>query len=88
MKVILFTSSSDIFGTKEVDIHFTGILRVIDLLEMLEHKAEFLKPYIYKKGGKIVAFRFALVRGEEILKLNDSVNEADIIKVLPPIAGG
>jgi len=88
MKVILFKSSSEIAGTKEVDIHFAGTLRVIVLLDMLEHKAEFLKSYIYKKRGKIVAFRFAMIRGEEILRPNASINEADTIKVLPPIAGG
>jgi len=88
MKVILFKSSSEIAGTKEEDFHFEGTIRVIDLLEMLEQKVKFLKPYIYRKEGKIVGFRFALIRGEEILKLNDSIIDGDVIKVLPPIAGG
>jgi molybdopterin converting factor small subunit len=87
MKVTLFPSSTA-GSAKEVAIEFNGILRVSELLEMLELKAEFIKPYIHKKGGRIIGFRFALVRGEEILRLDDSVNEGDTIKVLPPIAGG
>ena len=88
MKVILFPSSSSVFGNKEVNIDLTENLLVNELLEILEQKAEFLKPYIHKKGGKIIGLRFVLVRGEEILKLNDTISAGDTIEVLPPIAGG
>ncbi len=88
MKVILFPSSSGVSGNKKMDIDLTGNITVSELLEMLEQKADFLRPYIHKKGGKIVGLRFVLVRGEEILKLDDLVHAEDTIEVLPPIAGG
>ncbi len=88
MKVILFTSSSGGTGIKEIDISVTQPFNVAELLEMLGEKVDFLKPYIQKKGGKISSFRFALIRGEEILKLNDSIHDEDVIKVLPPMVGG
>jgi molybdopterin converting factor small subunit len=47
-----------------------------------------IEPYLRKEKDEVLNSFVVLIRGDEILKLTDWVQEKDAIKVLPPISGG
>lgn len=88
MKVRFFKPFDELSGKEEIDLNLKGPLKVKDLLGVIEEKVPSFKPYIRKERDEVMNFFVILVRGDEILKLTDVVQEKDIIKVLPPISGG
>ena len=88
MKVRFFKPFDELAGKEEIDLDLKGPVQVKELLGALEKRIPSFKPYIRKEGDEVLNFFVVLVRGSEILKLTDLVQEKDTIKVLPPISGG
>jgi molybdopterin converting factor small subunit len=88
MKVRFFKPFDELSGREEVDLNLKGPVRVRELLGMIEKQVPSFKPYLRKEKDEILNFFVVLVRGDEILRLNDQVSDKDTIKVLPPISGG
>lgn len=88
MKVRFFKPFDELAGKEEIDLDLKGPVQVKELLEMLEKRVPSFKTYVRKERDEILNFFVVLVRGSEILKLTDLVQEKDTIKVLPPISGG
>jgi len=88
MKVRFFKPFDELAGKEEIDLDLKGPAQVKELLEMLEKRVPSFKTYVRKERDEILNFFVVLVRGSEILKLTDLVQEKDTIKVLPPISGG
>jgi molybdopterin converting factor small subunit len=65
-----------------------GSAKVKEVLGMIEREVPSFKRFIRKEKDEVLNFFVVLVRGDEILKLNDTVQDKDIVKVLPPISGG
>jgi len=61
---------------------------VKELLAILADRIPSFKSYVRKEGDEVQSFFVILVRGDEVLKLEDLVHEGDVVKVLPPISGG
>jgi len=55
---------------------------------MIAEKVPSFRPYLAKEKDEILNYFVVLIRGDEILKLQDVVREEDTIKILPPISGG
>jgi len=88
MKVRFFKPFDELSGKEEVELDLKGPVPVKELLGAIEKRVPSFKPYIRKEGDEVLNFFVVLVRGDEILKLNDLVYEKDMVKVLPPISGG
>ncbi len=88
MKVRFFKPFDELAGKEEIDLDLKGPVQVKELLGMIEKRIPSFKPYVGKERDEILNFFVVLVRGSEILKLTDLVQEKDTIKVLPPISGG
>ena len=88
MKVRFFKPFDELAGKEEIDLDLKGPVQVKELLGMLEKRVPSFKTYVRKERDEILNFFVVLVRGSEILKLTDLVQEKDTIKVLPPISGG
>ena len=88
MKVRFFKPFDEICGQEEIRLDLNGPVEVKDLLEILEGKFPSLKPYLQKAGDEVLSFFVILIRGGEVLKMHDRVNEEDVIQILPPISGG
>jgi molybdopterin converting factor small subunit len=88
MKVRFFKPFDELSGKEEIDLKLEGPIRVKELLGFIEKRVPSFKPYLHKERDEILNFFVLLVRGDEILKLTDWVQEKDTIKVLPPISGG
>ena len=88
MKVLFFKPFDELSGKEEIDLSLKGQIRVKELLGIIQKKVPSFKPYLQMERDEILNFFVLLVRGDEILKLTDWVQEKDTIKVLPPISGG
>jgi len=88
MKVRFFKPFDELSGREEIDLDVKGPVQVKEFLGVLEERVPSFKPYLRKEKDEILNFFVVLVRGSEILKLTDLVQEKDTIKVLPPISGG
>ncbi len=88
MKVRFFKPFDELSGKEEIDLDLKGPVQVKELLGALEKRVPSFKPYIRKERDEVLNFFVVLIRGSEILKLTDLVQEKDTIKVLPPISGG
>ncbi len=88
MKVRFFKPFDEISGQEEIRLDLNGPVEVKDLLEILEKKCPSLKPYLQKAGDEVLSFFVILVRGGEVLRMHDRVNEEDVIQIFPPISGG
>jgi len=88
MKVRFFKPFDELSGKEEITLDLKEPIPVKELLGILEEKIPSFRPYVRKEKDEILSFFVVLVRGDEILKLQDMVNEGDVVKVLPPISGG
>lgn len=88
VKIQFFKPFDEISGKKEIEIDAVTPICVKNLLKILAEKIPSFQTYLKMEGEEVMNFFVVLVRGDEILKLKDMVNEKDIIKILPPISGG
>jgi MoaD family protein len=88
MQIRFFKPFDDLTGTQQAQVSLGDPISVRDLLSLLERKFPSFQRYVKKEGDEVQNFFLVLVRGDEILKLDDSVGDEDVIKVLPPISGG
>lgn len=88
MKVRFFQPFDELSGKKEIDLDLKKTMPVKELLGILEARVSSFKPYVRKEKDEILSFFVILVRGDEVLKLEDLVHEGNVVKVLPPICGG
>jgi len=88
MKVRFFKPFDDLSGQSEILVDLKKPISVEELFNVLETRLPSFQKYVHREGDE-VQNRFAiLVRGDEILKLQDLVQPEDVVKVLPPISGG
>jgi molybdopterin converting factor small subunit len=88
MKIRFFKPFDELAGNKEVDLTLKKPMPVKELLAILADRIPSFKSYVRKEGDEVQSFFVILVRGDEVLKLEDLVHEGDVVKVLPPISGG
>jgi molybdopterin converting factor small subunit len=88
MKVRFFKPFDDLSGRDEIDLDLKGSVKVQEVLRMIEKEVPSFQRFLQKEKDEVLNFFVVLVRGDEILKLNDTVRDKDIVKVLPPISGG
>lgn len=88
MKVRFFKPFDELAGKEEIDFDLKRPMPVKELLGIIAEKVPSFQPYLRKEKDEILNFFVVLVRGDEILKLQDVVHEEDLIKILPPISGG
>jgi molybdopterin converting factor small subunit len=88
MKVRFFKPFDDLSGRDEIDLDLKGSVKVKEVLRMIEKEVPSFQRFLQKEKDEVLNFFVILVRGDEILKLNDTVQDKDIVKVLPPISGG
>ncbi len=88
MKIRFFKPFDELSGREEMDLELKRALPVKELLGMIAEKVPSFRPYLAKEKDEILNFFVVLIRGDEILKLQDVVREEDTIKILPPISGG
>ncbi len=88
MKIRFFKPFDELSGKEEIDLGLKRALSVRDLLGIIAERVPAFRPYLAKEEDEILNFFVVLIRGEEILKLQDIVQPGDTIKILPPISGG
>jgi molybdopterin converting factor small subunit len=88
MKVRFFKPFDELAGNKEIGLALKKPMPVKELLAILADRIPSFKSYVRKEGDEVQSFFVILVRGDEVLKLEDLVREGDVVKVLPPISGG
>ncbi len=88
MKVRFFQPFDELAGKKEIDLDLKKPIPVKELLGIIEKRIPAFKLYVRKAGDEVQSFFVILVRGDEVLKLEDLVCEGDVVKILPPISGG
>ena len=88
MKVRFFKPFDELAGNKEIDLALKKPIPVKELLATLADRIPSFKSYVRQEGDEVQSFFVILVRGDEVLKLEDLVQEGDVVKVLPPISGG
>ena len=88
MKVRFFQPFDELAGEKEIDLDLQNPIPIKELLGILEKRIPSFQPYVRKAGDEVQSFFVILVRGDEVLKLEDLVRDGDVVKVLPPISGG
>ena len=88
MKIRFFKPFDELSGKEEIDLELKRALPVKELLGIIAEKVPSFRPYLAKEKDEILNFFVVLIRGDEILKLQDVVREEDTIKILPPISGG
>ncbi len=88
MKIRFFKPFDELSGREEMDLELKRALPVKELLGMIAGKVPSFRPYLAKEKDEILNYFVVLIRGDEILKLQDVVREEDTIKILPPISGG
>jgi molybdopterin converting factor small subunit len=88
LKVRFFKPLAELSGKEEIDFDLKRPLPVKELLGILAERIPSLRPYLRKEKDEILNFFVVLIRGDEILRLQDMVQEEDTIKILPPISGG
>jgi len=88
MEVRFFKPFDEIAGTGSFRLKILASTTVRDLLKRLETEIPAFKSYVKKEGDEVQNFFAVLVKDGEILKLDDPVNDKDVVKVLPPISGG
>ncbi len=88
MKIRFFKPFDELSGRDEIDLELKGSVKVKEVLGMIEKEVPSFKRFLRKEKDEVLNYFVILVRGDEILKMNDSIQDKDIVKVLPPISGG
>jgi MoaD family protein len=88
MKVRFFQPFDELAGKKEIDLDLKKPIPVKELLGIIEKRIPAFESYVRKAGDEVQSFFVILVRGDEVLKLEDLVRDGDVVKILPPISGG
>lgn len=88
MEVRFFKPFDEIAGTDSFRLEILKPIKVRDLLKRVEAAIPAFNPYVKKEGDEVQNFFAVLVKDGEILKLDDTVKDEDVVKVLPPISGG
>ncbi|KPK93657.1 MAG: hypothetical protein AMJ94_02690 [Deltaproteobacteria bacterium SM23_61] len=88
MKVQFFKPFDELSGREEMDLNLKEPRKVKEVLGMIEKEVPSFQQFLRKDKDEVLNFFVVLVRGGEILKLNDTVQNGDTVKVLPPISGG
>jgi molybdopterin converting factor small subunit len=88
MKVRFFKPFDELSGRDEIDLDLKRPVKVKEVLGMVEREIPSFQRFLRKEKDEVLNFFVVLVRGDEILKLNDTVEDKDIVKILPPISGG
>ena len=88
MKIRFFKPFDELSGKEEINLELKRALPVKELLGIIAEKVPSFRPYLATEKDEILNFFVVLIRGDEILKLQDVVREEDTIKILPPISGG
>jgi molybdopterin converting factor small subunit len=88
MKVRFFKPFDELSDRDEIDFDLKEPVKVKEVLGMIEKKVPTFQRFLRKEKDEVLNYFVVLVRGDEILKLNDTVQDRDTVKVLPPISGG
>jgi len=88
MKVHFFKPFDELSGREEIDLDLEKPVKVKEVLGMIEKEIPSFQRFLQKEKDEVLNFFVVLVRGGEILKLNDTVQNGDTVKILPPISGG
>ena len=88
MKIQFFKPFDELSGREEMDLDLKEPLKVKAVLGMIEREVPSFGRFLRKEKDEVLNFFVVLVRGGEILKLDDTVQNGDTVKVLPPISGG
>ncbi len=88
MKIRFFKPFDEISGQDEMDLELKKPVQVKEVLGEIEKRVPTFQRYLRKEKDEVLNFFVVLVRGDEILKLNDLIQDQDTVKVLPPISGG
>jgi molybdopterin converting factor small subunit len=88
LKIQFFKPFDELSGREEIDLDLKEPLKVKEVLGMIEREVPSFRRFLQKEKDEVLNFFVVLVRGGEILKLNDTVQNGDTVKVLPPISGG
>jgi len=88
MKIRFFKPFDEISGRDEMDLDLKGPAPVREVLGAIEKRIPTFRRYLRKEKDEVLNFFVVLVRGDEILKLDDVIQDGDTVKVLPPISGG
>lgn len=88
MKVLFFQPFGELAGKKEIDLDLKKPIPVKELLGIIEKRIPAFGHYVRKEGHEVQSFFVILVRGDEVLRLEDLVQQVDVVKVFPPISGG
>ncbi len=88
MQVRFFKPFDELAGKGEIHLKIEKPIPVKELFGLIENQIPALQRYVKKEDDEIQSFFLLFVRGDEILKMEEYVNDNDVIKVLPPISGG
>ena len=88
MKIRFFKPFDELSGKEEMDLELKRSLPVKELLGIMAEKMPSFRPYLAKEKDEILNFFVVLIRGDEVLRMQDVIHEEDTIKILPPISGG
>jgi molybdopterin converting factor small subunit len=88
MEIRFFKPFDEIAGAGVIRFKIPKPIPVRDLLKRVESEVPAFKPYVKREGDEVQNFFAVLVKDGEILKLDDMIEDKDIVKVLPPISGG
>ncbi len=88
MKLCLFKPFDELSGRREIAIDLPKAILVKELLGIIQTRIPALEQYVRAEGNEVSSFFLILVRGDELLRLEDRVEDGDVIKVLPPLSGG
>jgi len=88
MKVQFFKPFDELSGREEMDLNLKEPRKVKEILGMIEKEVPSFRRFLQKEKDEVLNFFVVLVREGEILKLNDTVQNKDTVKIFPPISGG
>ena len=88
MQIRFFKPFSEIAGGEEICLVLENPISVKELWGRLEREIPPLQRFVKREGDEVQNFFAVIVRGDEILKLDDTVRNEDVVKILPPISGG
>jgi molybdopterin converting factor small subunit len=88
MKIRFFKPFDELSGKEEMDLELKRSLPVKELLGIMAEKMPSFRPYLAQEKDEILNFFVVLIRGDEVLRMQDVIHEEDTIKILPPISGG